>query len=242
MNKQVFGDRLRIFLKAQRLTQKKLAEILGVHEKSVQNHVRGKTIPSLSVLELMAKKVGISPTWLITGEGEMLIDAGGERGGVSSEERKLLLTGFSRLDTKRRQSVYKVMATLLKVQNLDKSEDLGEAIKKVGSSPEHLTSITSAVSDLDTIEKEVIGKANTEVVLAQQSKAKEPFKEGKGDNQKKKKRARKLVPANSLFAAQMKFTSNSDLEVMFEFSPNLEKAFKKYETIWVELLESISDQ
>ena len=50
------------------------------------------------------------------------------------------------------------------------------------------------------------------------------------------------MPANSLFAAQMKFTSNSDLEVMFEFSPKLEKAFEKYETIWVELLESISDQ
>lgn len=66
-----FSDRLVTIRKKH--SQTKLAEWLGVSVRSLLHYEKGERFPNAERLELLCRSASISPTWLILGEGPMLL-------------------------------------------------------------------------------------------------------------------------------------------------------------------------
>lgn len=65
-------DELKNFFKEQGLTQKDLAEILGVSQPYIGMLLTGKKPFGKNTANIWSEKFGLSASWLLTGEGEML--------------------------------------------------------------------------------------------------------------------------------------------------------------------------
>ncbi len=59
MNKKLLGERIRKFRKRKKLTQAQLAENVKLATKHISNIEVGKTFPSLSKLEIIAKELDV---------------------------------------------------------------------------------------------------------------------------------------------------------------------------------------
>ena len=68
------NSKLEEYLKDKGYTQKQVAEILGVSEQYVNALIKGRSNFGKSQAALWAKHFGLSTSWLLTGEGEMLAD------------------------------------------------------------------------------------------------------------------------------------------------------------------------
>ena len=68
MNHYITGGTIRRLREARRLTQAKLAEMLCVSDKAVSKWETGRGLPDVSLLEPLAKALGISVAELLTGE------------------------------------------------------------------------------------------------------------------------------------------------------------------------------
>ena len=66
MNQEKIGKFIALMRKEQNLTQKQLAEMLGITDKSISKWETGKGYPDISLLEPIAKVFGISITELIS--------------------------------------------------------------------------------------------------------------------------------------------------------------------------------
>lgn len=66
-----FGDRLKAVRTHLRLTQKEMADLLGIHVNSISQYERETVYPQVTVISELAEK-GIDLTWLLTGNGRML--------------------------------------------------------------------------------------------------------------------------------------------------------------------------
>lgn len=64
-----FGSRLREALETANLTQKAVAEKLGITPQAMNNYVNGR-IPETTILFGIAKLCSVSMEWLLTGEGD----------------------------------------------------------------------------------------------------------------------------------------------------------------------------
>jgi len=89
---KIFGERIKRARKASRLTQKALAEIIGVGENAVHQIERGNNWPSLPSTVLLANHLGLSLDWLCGRDEAHPLVKGGEQ--VTSEQlaRQLALT------------------------------------------------------------------------------------------------------------------------------------------------------
>ena len=67
------GDALRIYFREQGITQKQIAEELDVSQSYVNALLKGDKEFGKKQANFFGKKFGISPYWLLSGEGEMLI-------------------------------------------------------------------------------------------------------------------------------------------------------------------------
>jgi len=63
-----FGERLRERRKALQITQEELANALNVTPQHISLIEQGKTSPSLSLIPRIAKELGISSDYLLTGK------------------------------------------------------------------------------------------------------------------------------------------------------------------------------
>ena len=68
MNSYVTGGTIRRLREGRRLTQARLAELLGVTDKAVSRWETGRGLPDLTLLEPLAKALGISVPELLSGE------------------------------------------------------------------------------------------------------------------------------------------------------------------------------
>lgn len=89
---KIFGERIKRARKASRLTQKALAEIIGVGENAVHQIERGNNWPSLPSTVRLANHLGLSLDWLCGRDEAHPLVKGGEQ--VTSEQlaRQLALT------------------------------------------------------------------------------------------------------------------------------------------------------
>lgn len=60
----VFSARLRSAMKANSLTQSKLAEITKIRQTTVSDYLNGKTVPAADVFMRLAQALGVSMEWL----------------------------------------------------------------------------------------------------------------------------------------------------------------------------------
>lgn len=60
----VFSARLRSAMKANLLTQSKLAEITKIRQTTVSDYLNGKTVPAADVFMRLAQALGVSMEWL----------------------------------------------------------------------------------------------------------------------------------------------------------------------------------
>ena len=68
MNSYVTGGTIKRLREGRRLTQARLAELLGVTDKAVSRWETGRGLPDLTLLEPLAKALGISVPELLSGE------------------------------------------------------------------------------------------------------------------------------------------------------------------------------
>ena len=68
-----FGNRLKNARNSARLTQRQLAESIGVRQKQYQHWERGRAEPSIDNIQRLAFVLGIKVEWLIYGENGKFI-------------------------------------------------------------------------------------------------------------------------------------------------------------------------
>ena len=79
-------DELRKYFRNQKITQKEIAEKMGVSNAYINAIFTGKTELGKKNAEVLQKLYGISAAWLLTGEGDMLLgDVSGSNNAVGSE-------------------------------------------------------------------------------------------------------------------------------------------------------------
>lgn len=66
------ADKLYKYLKDKGITQRSIAETMGVTEQSVNSLIRGRRSFGRKTSMLWEKHYGLSAAWLMTGEGEMI--------------------------------------------------------------------------------------------------------------------------------------------------------------------------
>ena len=88
------GERIRARREELGLTQAQLADELGVTHQHVSGIESGISAPSLDLLVRIARRLGVSTDYLLTGESPLVLDAeGGIRadGGLPSEAKEQLV-------------------------------------------------------------------------------------------------------------------------------------------------------
>ncbi|MCF8118353.1 MAG: helix-turn-helix domain-containing protein [Desulfarculaceae bacterium] len=66
---QEFSARLKGLLKNHGITQKALAEELGVRTATINNYCKGGRVPEWNILVEIARLLNVSCDWLLTGQG-----------------------------------------------------------------------------------------------------------------------------------------------------------------------------
>jgi SOS-response transcriptional repressor LexA len=119
-----FIERLETLLKKKGISQKSLAEYIGIRNPSISEWKKEGTIPRADVAIGIAKFLDVSVEYLITGE---------DKAGLTPEQRDLL-RNYDQLDTRDRQTVLDLIDTMLKRQQ--KGE---ESMYPAAQPPFHLT-------------------------------------------------------------------------------------------------------
>lgn len=73
--KNKIGAQLRQFFDAEGITQKEVAQALGVTPQYVNGICAGRNVIGKTIADKLAKYYGLSKSWLLTGEGDMLSKA-----------------------------------------------------------------------------------------------------------------------------------------------------------------------
>jgi phage repressor protein C with HTH and peptisase S24 domain len=86
------NERLRAARKSAGYTQKKLAELLGISEPTMNNYEVGKRVPLADLLARTAEVLGCDAGWLLTGKGDGVASSGGgsDKSAPSADAAKLL--------------------------------------------------------------------------------------------------------------------------------------------------------
>jgi transcriptional regulator with XRE-family HTH domain len=67
-----FGNRLKKLRKAKKLTQKQVAESIGINQKQYQHWERGRAEPSFVKVQRLAYVFGVSIEWLVFGKEKLI--------------------------------------------------------------------------------------------------------------------------------------------------------------------------
>lgn len=76
----IFGTNLLLVLRVKEITQKDLAEQLGMSESTISNYIKGKRMPSLDVAMKIAKFLDIDINWFLEERDHMTVFAPPYRG------------------------------------------------------------------------------------------------------------------------------------------------------------------
>jgi transcriptional regulator with XRE-family HTH domain len=102
-------DRIKKLRKELNLTQRALADAVGVKQNTIAQYEIGRNEPQNAVITLICKKYSVNETWLRTGEGEMfvqrtrsqeIVDFMGELVQTDNEFKRRFVAALARLDEK----------------------------------------------------------------------------------------------------------------------------------------------
>lgn len=132
---KTLGDRIRKCRKDNKMSQKKLAEILNIQYQSVQDWERNRTKPSTGKIEKLMQIFNVTSTWLFSGEGvspvknsQMLI--GKDKIQYSSQKSKRCLDIFEQLCPDTQKIAIKLMEALLLKDKAGKKDKKKKLVKK----------------------------------------------------------------------------------------------------------------
>lgn len=100
-------DRIKELRKELNLTQRALADAVGVKQNTIAQYEMGRNEPQNAVITLICRKYGVNEAWLRTGEGEMfvqrtrsqeIVDFMGELVQTSNEFKRRFVAALGRLD------------------------------------------------------------------------------------------------------------------------------------------------
>ena len=79
-DRKLIGNRLKLLrTKYLKLSQEKLAEILGVKRNTLSNWERGENEMNYEAMLILHSKFGVNINWLLTGEGSMFVNSSQEK-------------------------------------------------------------------------------------------------------------------------------------------------------------------
>ena len=107
-----FSERLEMIIKAQNMSQKAIAEYMGIRRPSVSDWKNLGTIPGADTAIKLAHFLGVSVEYLITGEDET---------GLTPEQRKLL-RNYAKLDERDTQTVLDLIEAMIKKQKKEEKD------------------------------------------------------------------------------------------------------------------------
>jgi SOS-response transcriptional repressor LexA len=107
-----FSERLKTLIKAKNTSQKAIAEYLCIRRPSISDWKHLETIPGADIAIKLAKYLGVSVEYLITGEDEA---------GLTLEQRNLL-QNYDKLNKRDRQTVLDLIETMLKNQQKEEKD------------------------------------------------------------------------------------------------------------------------
>lgn len=88
MARAYFGDKLKTARKAKNLTQKELANLLGVKHNSISNWENNQNKPDPDTIELICGVLNVTPNYLLASESD-----------DTNPQEKLLLKQYRKLDS-----------------------------------------------------------------------------------------------------------------------------------------------
>ena len=69
-----FGERFRQIRKAINLTQEEFGQMLGVSRQTINAYENDRQRPPLDMMEKVCREQGVSPRWLLAGQGDPKVD------------------------------------------------------------------------------------------------------------------------------------------------------------------------
>ena len=72
------SDRLKSIATENNQTIKGFSAALDTSYRTVQNYISGRSLPSGEFLSLLSERMGVSATWILTGEGSKMVSTGAE--------------------------------------------------------------------------------------------------------------------------------------------------------------------
>lgn len=122
------GEKLQVVQRHLGLTQKQLAEKTGVHFKSLNNYLKGRTTPDAKFLERLCRELNLSPAWVLLGEGEMLAEGSGHGAALSANSRRAVINAFAWIGQTKKEKIRKFLSVLLRLERRDRFEKLYEQV------------------------------------------------------------------------------------------------------------------
>ncbi len=107
----VFGKRLKQMLWEKEITQKSLAQMLGMTEKSISSYVRGHATPTLENLAQIAKILNISTDYLVGAINEPR-PLNSELTDDFSEEILMIRRSYAAMSDKERKAIMQLTKSL----------------------------------------------------------------------------------------------------------------------------------
>jgi len=144
---KIFGERIKRARKASRLTQKALAEIIGVGENAVHQIERGNNWPSLPSTVLLANHLGLSLDWLCGRDEAHPLVKGGEQVEADREDRLVRELAKTQATLAVLIEAMEHQGTIIPPPNLaerlthyhhEAAQRLGTTVEALGDSPEGL--------------------------------------------------------------------------------------------------------
>jgi len=132
-DRKLIGNRLKLLrTKYLKLSQEKLAEILGVKRNTLSNWERGENEMNYEAMHILYTKFGVNINWLLTGEGSMFVKSPQEKetptnqAGIDRELAQML----SMLSPEQQQVLGDIFKTFLKKGGLMQSSSSSEKPKE----------------------------------------------------------------------------------------------------------------
>lgn len=125
------SDRLLEIRKKLKITQKELADLTKVSQSNYSKYEKGIIEPSFSFITNIVNVLGISESWLISGEGEMLKHENPINGPVNSNNTSNLDIQQELISCQKELIQLREQNSLLKEENKELNIEIKEKLKRI---------------------------------------------------------------------------------------------------------------
>jgi len=121
-----FSDRIKKIIEHYKLSYRKFAKIIDIPSSTLNEYLKGRVPPASTIerIYVQYRKDGLSPIWLLTGEGEMLLSGSNK---ISEDEAP-----YGRSDESYKWLIGKIMELEQENKELKQTEELTGKKKEVG--------------------------------------------------------------------------------------------------------------